>query len=94
MSRVGDGVGMVDCLPQPSKLQQEVNYFHEGFSVEVEVGVRKFETNSACRTNTTSSLQQTQTATTTTITTTGSEQQPPAHTSSCGSTVTRRGTLH
>jgi hypothetical protein len=85
---------MVDCLPQPSKLQQEVNYFHEGFSVEVEVGVRKFETNSACRTNTTSSLQQTQTATTTTITTTGSEQQPPAHTSSCGSTVTRRGTLH
>ena len=89
MSRVGDGAGMVDCVPQTSKLQQEVNYFHEGFSVEVEVGVRKSETNSAGRTNTTSSLQQTQTTTTT-----GSEQQPPAHTSSCGSTVTRRGTLH
>ena len=60
MSRVGDGAGLVDCLPQPSKLQQEVNYFHEGFSVEVEVGVRKFETNSAGRTSTTSSLQQQQ----------------------------------
>ena len=62
MSRVGDGAGMVDCVPQTSKLQQEVNYFHEGFSVEVEVGVRKSETNSAGRTNTTSSLQQQQAA--------------------------------
>ena len=92
MSRVGDGAGMVDCLPQPSKLQQEVNYFHERFSMEVEVGVRKFETNSAGRTNTTSPLQHSQTTTTTT--TTGSEQQPLAHTSSSGTTVTRRGTLH